>query len=190
MVGGEYRRTNILLWKGNMSVPGFQIQFNPIKHTIPANAESVDGNVVRNRLSPLCFRLRNNLYIAGGLVFLDNEQNCADLRATKHHKFCDKFDIKEEKLYPSQYKLPCYITKSDKVATDAEETFAIILKRGPDGSWDADEEGAIIVFTEDVGFSKVSCLKISGRNPFVVNKKLRMRAMESDGNQNLTLIRI
>jgi len=62
---------------------------------------------------------------------------------------CDVFDIQETKYYPSKYKFPYKLSNMDKVSTDEEEAFALIITGY-----------GIVVFTEEDGFHELPNHKI------------------------------
>ena len=72
-------------------------------------------------IRPICFKLQDNLYIAGG-------QAINDLSA--FFLCCDKFNLKERNYHESVHFLPSHLPSvahvDNNVVTDGDETFALI----------------------------------------------------------------
>ena len=107
----------------------------------------------------------NNLYIAGGETNEKLFNSSGAVSVKKEHEFsCDRYDIKNEKYYVSEYNLPYPVNSFDKVTTSAKEAFAIILTKG---------KGTILSFTEKDGFSEIPNFTIFGKRsvnkPFFYN---------------------
>ena len=103
---------------------------------------------------PICFKLKDNVYIVGG------DDATTHYFEPKSLLCCDRYNLTDGKYYKSVHVLPYPIRRDGvvNVATDAQEDFAIIT--GSNG------EGGILLFKEDTGFEEV--LNFSGTR---TNKK-------------------
>lgn len=130
------------------------------------------------RIRPISFKLRKNLFIAGGQS-LNESDECKCLESEYYQEMdedgimkcfsrhcntkdkwkplmsCDRYDMLEDKYYESCYYLPWPIKDVDKVVTDVNETFAIITRRNT---------GKCLIFSEGFGFREISNSDI-GENP-------------------------
>ena len=165
LVGGKNGRNklNRTLWKMEL------------KHcyTEPFDSQclwkAVDMGSVKPRIRPICFRLRDNIYIAGGQTlnesdecmcvgedyYLDLDQdgiqkcfvrNCNSKNKWTSLLCCDRYNVLQEKYYESVHHLPYSINDVDKIVTSADETFAIITRKNT---------GTCLVFTEEKGYQEL-----------------------------------
>ena len=162
LVGGFYRHYsshtvdmyNQKLWEGAVADETENLIFR-----------AVDLNHVQPRVYPMCFRLRDNVYIAGGEIYHLND-NCIDGctcinhgyykrdEALWHHLCCDRYDVKERKYYRTDYRLPFSCHGFSHVTTDEKQTFCIIK---PSTNWSrkSGKENIFLVFSEDHGFEEL-----------------------------------
>jgi hypothetical protein len=156
LVGGFYQlysslsldKYNLKLWEGVVADGKESLIFR-----------AVDLNHVQPRVYPMCFRLRDNVYIAGGEIYHLNE-NCIDscscikhgyhkmYEGLWHHLCCDRYHVKERKYYRTDYRLPFFCDEFFHVATDEKETFCIIKP------WKNDKDNILLVLLEDHGFKE------------------------------------
>ena len=117
------------------------------------------------RSFPLCFKLKNNLYIAGSYAGnIDRKAHidevCNHERALVDCFCCDRFDFTIQKYYRNVYSIPYTINRVNqpKVTKNAAETFAVIA------FYDLlDCQDKIWIFTEDAGFEDHSDFATSSR---------------------------
>ena len=99
---------------------------------------------------PICFKLKDNLYVAGGETIADTNVCSSGSTKTVLHRTnllcCDRYNLKEKTYHKYVYSLPYYVNDVDKILTDAEETFAIISRM---------KTGKCLVFTEKDGFEEL-----------------------------------
>ena len=84
---------NLKLWEAVITEESDNLQF-----------KAVDVTPVKPRSNPICFKLRDNVYIAGGQVS-SLENNCIDCctgddrkgKYSWHHLCCDRYNVKERK---------------------------------------------------------------------------------------------
>ena len=138
-LGGN--KANEMLWQG--SLIGSEI--NELSWA-PLTLELVTA-----RSNPMCFKLKENFDIAGGYsIANDTNLNCKSLLC------CDRYNLQKGKIEKSLYSLPYSLSDMDKVSTDAEETFALIL-RNTSGK----AVGGWLTFTEKDGFKELLSALIS-----------------------------
>jgi hypothetical protein len=125
---------------------------------------AVDLNHVQPRVYPMCFRFRDNVYIAGGEIYHLND-NCIDCctcvkhgysktdEALWHHLCCDRYHVKERKYYRTDYRLPFFCHRFSHVATDEKESFCII-KPSTNCFRKTGKDNLFLVFSEDHGFEE------------------------------------
>jgi hypothetical protein len=123
-----------------------------------------DINSCHLRVRPICFKLKNSIYIASSLVhgeysdveYLDSKfckdytTYCKNHEEYKAHSTCDRYDIIEKKYYSTNYcypfgKYPIHLCGSQRVVTNKQETLAVIIIRNLSGT-------QLMVFTEEAGF--------------------------------------
>ena len=139
-------------------------------------------NSIKPRIRPICFRLKHNLFIAGGQTleevdecrcesnqsmntnYLDQDRDgilkCFVRDCNSKNKWtsllcCDRYNILERKYEESVCFLPYPIHDVDKIDTDADESFAVITRRN---------SGKCLIFTEEEGFKELPN-SIIGENP-------------------------
>ena len=99
--------------------------------------KAINSNPVQPRLNPMCFKLGDNVYIAGGGIIhtAENIIDCCTgfdkssyIMGEKlwHHLCCDRYHVKERKYYRTEHRLPFLFEGFSRVATDQSETFCII----------------------------------------------------------------
>ena len=165
LVGGIYEdyRPNTMLWQGSIA--------NNINNKIATTKSDLcwhpmNVELTKARLMPICFKLKSNLYIAGGnsLYALHNPSGGRFETNGRPLLCCDRFDLNEKKYYSHVYSLPYPICDLDKVVTDSMETFAIILNS---------KTGSFLIFTEKDGFAEFPDFTIFGKmsvaKPFFFN---------------------
>ena len=174
LVGGKFGRSklNPKLWK--MKLQKCHRKDGSTHYQWAANPISL----VKTRIRPICFKLGNNIYIAGGQTLNESDEctcvegdyyqeldkdgimKCFSRYCKSNNKWksllcCDKYDILADEYYESCYFLPWCINDVDKIATDSNETFAIITRRN---------KGQCLIFTEEKGFHEISNSDV-GENP-------------------------
>ena len=146
----KFYKPNELVWKGTLTQCGKSVTW-----------EKQDLGRIKMRIKPICFKLKDNLYIAGANPKPDNydENQCGWPRCCQNPHFgyywmepdfcktcnqicvcCDKYDMKEGKYYHNVYSLPYPLTFYNhvKVATYENEEFAllVICNQDRDSSYD------------------------------------------------------
>jgi hypothetical protein len=147
LVGGmdEFNKPNLVFWQGSFAESRFStLCWVPIE--LPS---------VTPRFRPLCFKLCDNLYISGGLsIESDCSKDGEDLFC------CDKYDLKEGKYYKNVYCLPYPLSSANKVVTNTDETYALIIanKNQSLGSTHQDLRGvtSYITFKQEAGFVELT----------------------------------
>jgi len=139
LIGGLVKKegrylANEFIWKG-------MVEYN--RENIIWGGIPVEG--IKARLLPICFKLKDNLYICGGVW--------SNQDATRLFTCCDMYNLKDMTYHKSIFRLPypLYRNGITFVATDVYETFAIIV-----GENDRSTRGGIIVFTEKEGFREMA----------------------------------
>ena len=167
LIGGSNNQQvpNMKIWQGKV----FRENNTTWKHGTSGKITWSPINIELHEplASPLCFKLKNNLYIAGGAT-TENPSGCLHLSSVdihgKVHYFCHRYDMKNKEYYDCEYILPLSVNSFDKVTTSADEKFAIILTK---------EKGTILIFTEKDGFSEFPNFSIFGKRsvkkPFFYN---------------------
>ena len=126
------------------------------------------------RRMPFCFKLKNNLYIAGHSLFIhgfswyehapcQEDHNRSLLDNVEHPdaadcKCCDRFDLSDEKYYRNVHSMPYSLNTifRPKVAKNEDESFAVI------SFYDiSDHQEKIWTFTDDAGFKEHTCEECS-----------------------------
>lgn len=107
---------------------------------------------------PLCFKLKNNMYIAGNLSGTQSlQREDTEISSCNHNSnsvsciCCDRFDFSNEKYYRNVYSIPYTLSRvfRPKVIKDENESFAVIA------FYDLlDCQEKIWTFTEDSGFEE------------------------------------
>ena len=92
--------------------------------------------------APVCFKLRNNIYLAGAVM-----------DAMGSTLSCYKYCINERKWSKLDYPLPYQINECYYVATDELETIAIIIQHRFHFSGNS---AKILTFSENDGFTEIS----------------------------------
>ena len=153
IIGGfnELNIANLKLWEAIITDGIESLQF-----------KAVDIKPLKARRHPICFKLRNNLYIAGGKD-PRHEKNCIDCypsvdhppsRYLLNHVCCDRYNIKERVYYGTDYRLPVLYSGFSRIATDQNETFAII-KIISHPYWTKESDSIYLVFSESCGFKEM-----------------------------------
>ena len=140
-VGGvNYGNTpNMTLWQGKLSTEKNSSTSSSSNIMDGSNTSfamswtSLSAQISRPRLMPLCFKLKNNVFIVGGESTNGEEHLCYD-----------RYNTEEMKLYNGSHELPFPINGKHRVVTDAKETFAVIIT--------TDVASEPVIFTEDQGF--------------------------------------
>ena len=122
----------------------------------------IDVGAIPIRIKPICFKLKNNVYIIGSSFVLPCFTNGAKF-CNRHT--CDMYNLPEEKYYQNIYSLPISIYQGIiKIAIDASETCALMLVHdtvsGKETVW---------TFTEAEGFQEISISQYSGNNLLQLN---------------------
>ena len=179
---------NTILWEGTIGKLEYT-SGSKLQHTfVKWESISLPFPFIQGRLSPLCFRLKNNLYIAGGadpqLRGLPYDKDYEMRRMT-----CDLFDIQETKYHPSKYRLPYKLFDDiHKVATNEEETLALIITTY-----------GVVIFTEEDGFFDFPNDRIQSKltrsfkpsfNPFLNKSWLHVSEQEIRATRNAVLVRL
>jgi len=146
---------------------------------IEINEEDVDSSYFR--LYPICFKLKDDLFIAGGFT---HDQICTSMGNTlvlhKEHSTCGRYNLADKEFYPTNYVWPLCRTHQvwmgidypynrnhdilfNRVVTNIEETLAVILIRNdvtcnPSNNCihNDDHDVCQIVFTTDRGFEIIN----------------------------------
>jgi hypothetical protein len=111
------------------------------------------------RYNPICFKLKDNLYIAGGYTYESSLYSFYKDGLVRVNSTCDRYNLVEKKYYSTTFYWPINtdnfhgphgaVTLS-KVVTNVTETLAVIII--------ANEVGRkMILFTEDTGFEMFTC---------------------------------
>ena len=155
LIGGKFEKENEIdepnqyLWQGVMTNNETDVEW-----------EKIEVDLTKVRELPICFKLQDNVYIAGGLDATD--PGCRLV-------CCDRYNLKEGKYYETCHSLPqpnYYDDDIPHTAIDDEESFAIIGGRNG--------KGRILIFTENKGFEEVQ----------------NFSAIETNYNASRTLIRL
>ena len=146
----ETLKPNHVLWQGTLTKNEKSVTW------IALNVESIPM-----RLNPICFKLKDNVYIVGENELKNIYPNITKLTGMCNGCFsylnyscicCDRYNLKEGKYYSNVHSLP-YPLISDEVtnvATDEKDTFAIIPNCNQTLG-----TGKLLIFTENVGFEEV-----------------------------------
>ena len=103
---------------------------------------TLDSELIKVRLKPMCFKLKDNLYIAGG----EDEPKASSIFSRNGLLCCDRYNMKENKYYKTLYTLPYPLSDVEtSIATNDKETFALILDF---------TNTKILLFSEDEGFKE------------------------------------
>ena len=183
VVGGFWtqKKSGLLsLADGNRGMTdSFETPKSYFNHNIHLGTVSINGSDtvwdckyipnIPSRCRPLCFKMKNNLYIAGHCSYSplleDNnpwdqwKKEDPDMWHTfceNHSDFkdcicCDRFDISESKYYRNVHSLPTPLNRMyhPKLTTDRRENFAVIEFFDP-----VDSKDMIWIFTEQEGFQE------------------------------------
>ena len=95
----------------------------------------------------IAFKMKHNMYVAGGIDISDKTLSC-----------CERFDLKKNKWFKCHHLLP-YRLYDASVVVSADETFAVITG-GYNGGRISDR---IIIFTEQDGFKLMAVNLLSER---------------------------
>ena len=142
--------SNKILWHGELSKDGNNMSWTAIRLGVKL-------------IRPMCFKLKNNLYI------LDSWHGLGEEFDTNS---CCKYNLRERQFYRNVFGLPfIYFPgafNEPQIVTDANETFAIIVVRvacqsnvreDPYGIKPASIKERVWIFTEDEGFRALSDLE-------------------------------
>lgn len=139
---------NRRLWQGTLTKEGNDITWM-----------ALDLELTKVRLAPICFKLQDSLYIAGGETiddWNDKTRGVKGLTKKSSHKSkllcCDKYDLKNGKYYESVYFLPYPLSGDDMVVTNVEETFAIVSNKYNE---------KLLMFTGKDGFTDISSVLLN-----------------------------
>ena len=178
LIGGSYwgltDQPNDKLWRGSLSKDKNELIWIQLGAKRCRNYTRLDtkcrewteGWRIKERLRPMCFKLKDNLYIAGGLGIEGTSYGRSwDLTLL----FCDQYNLTERKYYESVYSLPYPVNNADKVVTSEDETFAIILNV---------ETRRLLIFTEKDGFKEFSD---STFKDLIVSRNEEFRRFHLDG---------
>ena len=135
-VGHSMTKYNQQLWQGTLNKDGQNLTW--------ARVDLIEIVSIKIHRNPLCFKLKDNVYITGGTNVPLWESG--GIFVTNDLLSCDRYNLSENKYYTSVYTLP-YILNYDEtsILTNDNETFAIILD---------DKYMKILLFTEDQGFKE------------------------------------
>ena len=131
LVGGikihNHTKPNLSLWLGTLTENGRNLTW--------VNSNS---KLTQPRIKPLCFKLKNNVYITGGEGY--NNGDKFDLLC------CDRYNFESNVYSTCVYTLPYPLNYDDAyVATNINETFALILD---------ERKKKVLFFTEEKGYEK------------------------------------
>ena len=145
LVGGkdEMGNPNLVFWRGSIAGNNFRnLSWIPIE--LPS---------ITSRFQPLCFKLGHNLYIAGGYCIAnDSSQDGEALYC------CDKYNLQEGKYYKNVYCLPYALSDENKVVTNTDETYALIMVNKNRPSYSRRKTN-YITFTKEVGFEELTSVE-------------------------------
>ena len=140
----SYNKPNPFLWQGTL-----------VNEVTPLTWESVTDVSITLRLSPTCFKLKDNFYIVGGETPVTT--GAANFISHNYLLCCDKYNLKEKKYYHTAHTLPYPVLGyKSMVATDENETFAIIMN--------CMTNGRALIFTENRGFEEISDFNSSSQS--------------------------
>jgi hypothetical protein len=142
LVGGKDKlnNPNLVFWQGSFIGTSLST-FNWIQ---------IEPESVTPRFQPLCFKLRDTLYIVGGYCIENEGYSDGDALYC-----CDKYNLKEDKYYKNIHFVPCALSSGNKVATDANETYALII--GKKNHWAYSRTlTSYLIFKEEVGFQELT----------------------------------
>ena len=146
LLGGAnyFKQPNHRLWEGTLTKDQKTITWTSMKL-----------GPIKARIRPICFKLKENLYIAGGQPIEATNNGSSDSKTNRTSLLCcDVYNLQEKKLTKSVHFLPYPVDDVDKIATDADETFALITRlsrRTQHG-----KNGNYLTFTEKYGFEELS----------------------------------
>ena len=134
------------LWKATLNEHENDITWSQMKEELPVK-----------RRNPICFIIKDNLYIAGGYTAVWSDQEMKPLLS------CDRYNLTEEKFYSTKFCLPHHFDGAN-VSTAAKEDFAVILfghnLRGNNSQ-------KVTIFTEDDGFKDILYDSTSNTSAFI-----------------------
>ena len=114
----------------------------------------------RTRYSHITFKLKDNVYVAGGVAHASTEIYCPS-EAGSWRSSCEQYSLKENKWLNCRHRLPHPLVRAS-VSVSTDESFAVITgglsakeyyDRKKPGSVEVEERaGDILIFTEDKGF--------------------------------------
>ena len=139
-------RFNRFLWQGTITnIESDQIDVDRGNRRI--EWEQIEVEIPKVRLWPICFKLKDNLYIAGGEEDISAFNDEHSSHGSSELVVCDQYNLQERKYYRSEHVLPypAHSGSITNISTDSDESFAIFVHNN----------GQIIIFTEDRGFEHV-----------------------------------
>ena len=90
--------------------------------------EKIDIEFPIPRMWPVCFKLKDNLYICGGHGPEDaSDVNGVTSFGLTYFTCCDSYNLHEGKYHQSVHLLPYPIFNVNNIVTDADESFAIMI---------------------------------------------------------------
>ena len=184
--------TNKVILVGGFTVTGLDASNRVFQGEFTENKKDVTWKELapmeKKRCLHIAFKLRNNIYVAGGLVSADWQRQCSD--AGQWHCSCEQYNLEENKWSISRYRLPFPLVNAS-VSVSADKTFAVItgglsknkcIRRYTRIVYkerviaEADERiGKTIIFTEDKGFQLIDNSfedDVGGLREFIAGSKL------------------
>ena len=129
--------------------------------------DALDLEPTKSRIRPICFKLKDTLYIGGGKTMKRTKDVDESFDALyKPFTCCDTYNLQEGTYHQSVYFLPWLIYEVHNVFTDADETFAIITQK---------HNTRLLVFTEKDGFKALSNVNIDILNDLSYHLSIVLR---------------
>ena len=166
---------NRVIWQGTLTDGNTTIQWDAI---------DIGGSCMG--CNPICFKLKNNVYITG------DRKHCSCGNNRIWHSSClscthitntfDRYNYKEKKMYTDAYAMPDELSnmcQPVQIATDKNETFAVfVFKNEPSYACGIGCEVKMLIFTEEDGFVQVYDNERADKEPEnVCNRFLKRSAL-------------
>ena len=142
LVGGKdkWNNPNLVFWQGSFIGASLST----------LNWTQIELESVTPRFQPLCFKLRDTIYIVGGYCIEKEGYSDGDALYS-----CDNYNLKEGEYYKNVHFVPYALSSGNKVATDTNETYALII--GKKNHWAYSRTlTSYLIFKEKVGFQELT----------------------------------